>query len=119
MLPARDMNPDLEQFRARLAGKSGPQRWRSRGELGQTPEFRACLEREFPVGASEWPDADETGGGMARRQFLTLVGASLALAGLAGCSPRTREKIVPYADQPEQILPGKPLFYATAMPLGG
>ncbi len=113
------MNPALEQYRARLAGQSGPQLWRSLEELGNTPEFRACLEREFPVGAAEWPEADEAGGGLARRQFLKLAGASLALAGLAGCSPRTREKIVPYADQPEQIIPGKPLFYATAMPLNG
>ena len=48
-----------------------------------------------------------------------LAGASLALAGFAGCSPRSREKIVPYADQPEQIIPGKPLVYATAIPLNG
>ena len=113
------MNADLEHFRARLAGQSGPQLWRSLEELGNTPEFRACLEREFPVGASEWSAADEAGGGMGRRQFLMLAGASLALAGFAGCSPRSREKIVPYADQPEQIIPGKPLFYATAMPLNG
>ena len=113
------MNPDLEQFRARLAGQSGPQLWRSLEELGNTPEFRACLEREFPVGASEWTAADEAGNGMGRRQFLMLAGASLALAGFAGCSPRSREKIVPYADQPEQIIPGKPLFYASAMPLNG
>ncbi len=109
------MSPDLEQFRARLAGQSGPRLWRSLEELGNTPEFRACLEREFPVGASEWPQE----GGIGRRQFLTLVGASLALAGFAGCSPRAREKIVPYVDQPEQIIPGKGLRYATAMPLNG
>ena len=71
------------------------------------------------MGASEWAAADEAGGGMGRRQFLKLAGASLALAGFAGCSPRSREKIVPYADQPEQIIPGKPLFYASAMPLDG
>ena len=115
------MTPDLEIFRARLAGQSGPQLWRSLEELGNTPEFRACLEREFPVGASEWSDEGASGedGGMGRRRFLSLVGASLALAGFAGCSPRSREKIVPYADQPEQIIPGKPLRYATAMPLNG
>ncbi len=113
------MNPDLEQFRARLAGQSGPQLWRSLEELGNTPEFRVCLEREFPVGASEWTAADEAGNGIGRRQFIMLAGASLALAGLAGCSPRSREKIVPYADQPEQVIPGKPLFYASAMPLNG
>ncbi len=112
----------IEQFRARLAGQSGPQLWRSLEELGNDAEFRACLEREFPVGASEWPEPDEHGNveGMGRRQFLTLVGASLALAGFAGCSNnREREKIVPYVNQPEQIIPGKPLYYATAIPLGG
>ncbi len=114
------MNSDLVHFRARLAGQSGPQLWRSLEELGNTPEFRACLEREFPVGASEWPEqGTASDGGMGRRQFLTMVGASLALAGFAGCSPRSREKIVPYVDQPEQIIPGRGLLYATAMPLNG
>ncbi len=116
------MNHDLAQFRARLAGQSGPQLWRSLEELGHSPEFRACLEREFPAGASEWPeadDADEADGGIGRRHFLKLAGASLALAGFAGCSPRSREKIVPYVDQPEQIIPGQGLLYATAMPLNG
>ncbi len=113
------MNPDIEQFRARLAGQSGPRLWRSLEELGNTPEFRACLEREFPVGASEWPEEGDSKEGVGRRQFLTMVGASLALAGFAGCSPRSREKIVPYVDQPEQIIPGKGLRYATAMPLNG
>ena len=112
------MPPDLAQYRARLAGQSGPQFWRSLEELGQSAEFRACLEREFPAGASEWDEA-EASGGMGRRQFLTLMGASLALAGLSGCTPRSREKIVPYVDQPEQIIPGQPLYYATAMPLNG
>jgi molybdopterin-containing oxidoreductase family iron-sulfur binding subunit len=95
--------------------RGGDQRrmWRSLEEWEDSPEFRTWLEREFPPGASEWPDA------MGRRQFLTLVGASLALAGFAGCSPSVHQKIVPYVDQPEQIVPGKPLIYATAMPLNG
>jgi MoCo/4Fe-4S cofactor protein with predicted Tat translocation signal len=112
------MSSDLARFRTRLEGQSGPQFWRSLEELGQSADFRACLEREFPAGASEWDEAD-AGGGMHRRQFLTLMGASLALAGLSGCTPRSREKIVPYVDQPEQIIPGQPLYYATAMPLNG
>ena len=115
------MTPDLASFRARLTGQAGPRLWRSLEELGNTPEFRACLEREFPVGASEWPEegATTTSGGMGRRHFLTLVGASLALAGFTACDPRSREKIVPYVDQPEQIVPGKGLLYASAMPLNG
>ena len=49
------------------------------------------------------------------------MGASLALAGLNGCgraAPQD-EKIVPYVNQPEQIVPGRPLFFATAFPMGG
>ena len=58
---------------------------------------------------------------MNRRQFLTLMGASLALAGLSGCSvrPAPSRTVVPYVRQPEEIVPGRPLFYATAMTLGG
>jgi MoCo/4Fe-4S cofactor protein with predicted Tat translocation signal len=72
----------IKAFQAKLAGKTGPLLWRSLEELAGTPEFRAWLEREFPVGATEWPEADAIG----RRKFLGLLGASLALAGLAGCS---------------------------------
>ena len=104
----------FKAFQAKLSGKTGPLLWRSLEELADTPEFRACLEREFPSDAAEWPAADVIG----RRKFLGLMGASLALAGLTGCS-RPREKILPYVDQPEQIVPGTPLFYATAMPWHG
>ena len=58
---------------------------------------------------------------MTRRRFLTLMGASLALMGLNGCStqPAPREKIMPYVRQPEAMVLGKPLYFATAMPLAG
>ena len=71
------------------------------------------------MGASEWPAADEAGNGMGRRQFHHAGGRVAGAGGVGGVQPRSREKIVPYVDQPEQIIPGKPLFYATAMPLGG
>jgi molybdopterin-containing oxidoreductase family iron-sulfur binding subunit len=87
--------------------------WRSLEELADTPEFREFLQREFPRQASEWND------GLSRRQFLTLMGASLALAGVTGCSSGDdRETIVPYVRAPEHVVPGKPLYFATAMPLG-
>ena len=54
-----------------------------------------------------------------RRQFLKLMGASLALAGVSACTRQPPEKIVPYVTQPEEIVPGRPLFFATAMPQGG
>jgi molybdopterin-containing oxidoreductase family iron-sulfur binding subunit len=89
--------------------------WCSLEELVDTREFRELVEREFPAQADAWPDP------LSRRQFLTLMGASLALGGLTGCSskPAPPDKIVPYVKQPEEIVPGKPLFYATSMTLGG
>jgi molybdopterin-containing oxidoreductase family iron-sulfur binding subunit len=93
----------------------GRQFWRGLEELMETEAFRDYLGREFPEQAAEWTDP------ISRRHFLTLMGASLALAGLSGCStqPAPREKIMPYVRQPEEIVPGKPLFFATAMTLGG
>ena len=45
------------------------------------------------------------------------MGASLALAGVTACTRQPTENIVPYVRAPEELIPGKPLFYATAMPL--
>jgi MoCo/4Fe-4S cofactor protein with predicted Tat translocation signal len=104
---------DLSAIRARLAGKEGPQFWRSLDEVAQTPEFEAMLHREFPQGASEFTDP------AGRRDFLRLMGASIALAGAAACTRQPEEKIIPYVKAPEEIVPGKPLFFATAMTLGG
>ena len=87
--------------------------WRSLEEMADTEEFREFVAREFPQAAEEWDDPVE------RRTFLKLMGASLALAGLSGCSYQPPEKIVPYVIQPEEIVPGKALFFATAMQLGG
>ncbi len=67
---------------------------------------------EFPLGAGDWPHE------LSRRRFLQLMGASVALA-TAGCTRNPRETIVPYRVQPEEIIPGKPLYYATALTLGG
>jgi MoCo/4Fe-4S cofactor protein with predicted Tat translocation signal len=83
--------------------------WRSLAQIEDRPEFRAFLEREFPEGASELPD------GITRRDMMMLLGASLSLAGLAGCR-RPVEEIVPYVTAPEQIVPGIPRYYATTMP---
>jgi MoCo/4Fe-4S cofactor protein with predicted Tat translocation signal len=104
---------DLSAIRARLAGKQGPAFWRSLDEVAETPEFQAMLHREFPTGASEFTDP------AGRRDFLRLMGASIALAGAAACTRQPTEHIVPYVRQPEDLIPGKPLFYATAMPFAG
>src|SRR6266446_3728519 len=87
--------------------------WRSLEELADAPEFREFVAREFPQQAEEWNDPFE------RRTFLKLMGASLALAGLSGCAFQPPEKIVPYVKQPEEEVPGKALFFATASSLGG
>ncbi|HEX7183867.1 MAG TPA: TAT-variant-translocated molybdopterin oxidoreductase [Thermoanaerobaculia bacterium] len=104
---------DISEVRARLQEKKGPEFWRSLEELAATPQFEEMMHREFPRYASEWPE------GVSRRGFLQLAGASLALAGLAGCTTQPEEKIVPYVRQPEQIVPGKPLYFATALTLNG
>jgi MoCo/4Fe-4S cofactor protein with predicted Tat translocation signal len=91
----------------------GPDFWRSLEEYAGTPEFAERLGREFPQYASEWDE------GVSRRRFLELSGASLALAGLTACVKQPREGLVPYVRQPEEVVPGRPLFFATAFTLGG
>jgi molybdopterin-containing oxidoreductase family iron-sulfur binding subunit len=94
----------------KLQGGSGPRYWRSLEELQQTPEFLEFLQREFPEDASTWQDPN------GRRDFLRVMGASLALAGLSSaCTRQPEERIVPYVKMPEQVVPGRPLFYATAL----
>ena len=85
--------------------------WRSLAQREDRPESRAFLEREFPVGASELPE------GITRREMMMLLGASLSLAGLAGCR-RPVEEIVPFVSAPEDLVPGIPRSYATTMPFG-
>ena len=92
---------------------SGKSYWRSLEELADSPVFEEFVQREFPQQAEEWSDALE------RRTFLKLMGASLALAGLSGCVIQPPEKIVPYTKQPEEEVPGKALYFATAFSLGG
>jgi len=82
--------------------------WRSLEELAGTPGFEKQLHREFPRGAFEWTNE------MQRRDFLRLMGASVALAGLGACTKQPIEKIVPYVNQPERVVPGKPLHFASA-----
>jgi MoCo/4Fe-4S cofactor protein with predicted Tat translocation signal len=109
-----------EQTEARTDAPAKPERgargrrlWRGLEELADTPEFRAHLENEFPHGPND-PAAK-----LDRRELMKVMAASAAFAGLTGCTKLPTQKIVPYVRQPEQIIPGKPLFYATAVTLGG
>jgi molybdopterin-containing oxidoreductase family iron-sulfur binding subunit len=104
---------DLTSIRERLAQAGGRTYWRSLEELAGTPAFQEYLHREFPSQASEFSDP------AGRRQFLKLMAASLALAGAGACTRQPAELIVPYVRPPEELVPGKPLFFATAMPMGG
>jgi MoCo/4Fe-4S cofactor protein with predicted Tat translocation signal len=107
----------LEGINLRAPGVSKPagkKVWRSLEELAGTKQFETMVHREFPHLASEWND------GPSRRNFLKLMSASLALAGLSACTLRkTEEKIVPYVDAPEEVIPGRPLFFASTMPFAG
>jgi len=122
--PSRAAAPtrlDLEAVRRELRDKRGPEFWRSLDELAGTPEFQELLHREFPRQASEWiePLGESASSGTSRRAFLQLSSASLALAGLTACTRQPIEKIVPYVEQPEQVVPGRPLFFATTLVQGG
>ena len=103
-------------IRTRLASPTtpdGPAYWRSLDELANTEEFQDFVAREFPSQASEFNDP------AGRRQFLKLMGASLALAGVSACTRQPDEMIVPYVRQPEEVIPGRPIFFATSMTAGG
>lgn len=98
----------MKKDKLNIAGKDY---WRSLDQLSDTPQFQRFLHSEFPESVFE------VKGNMNRRNFLTLMGASMAMAGLTACR-KPVEKIVPYVKSPEEILPGIPQYYATTMPLG-
>jgi molybdopterin-containing oxidoreductase family iron-sulfur binding subunit len=106
--PAAPMT--LAQVREKLKAVKGKKYWRSIDELANTAEFQAAVEREFPGSAQEWIDP------VSRRGFMKLMGASLALAGLAGCTKQPDEPIYPYVKAPEDLILGKPMYFATAHP---
>src|SRR6516165_6690084 len=97
-------------FRHPPENLTGKRYWRSVEELADTPQFRSWLEREFPAGAAELD-------GVSRRNFLRLMGASMALAGigLSGCR-RPEAHLVPYTKSVEWLIPGKAVLYTTSMP---
>ncbi len=113
--PSSILEPQAAPPQARILDprSTGKQYWRSLEELAETDEFQELLHREFPEQATEWSDP------VGRRKFLKLMSASFALAGLTACTRQPTEYIAPYVRQPEELVPGKPAFFATAMPLDG
>ena len=105
---------DLAAVRARLSQESGKRFWQSLDELADTEEFRNFKENEFPAKADLSIPArfsDE----VKRRDMLKLIGVSAALTGLGACTKLPTEHIVPYVKPPEEIIPGRPLFYASSV----
>ena len=86
--------PDLAAIRAEIEKKHGREYWRSLRDLASTPEFRELVEREFPRQAIGWSEDEDSVEG--RRNFLKLMGASLALAGLTACTRQPTEFIMPF-----------------------
>lgn len=112
-IPVDVLAVDAASMRQQLAGKQGSGYWRSLAELAQTPGYAELQQGEFI-------DAAPLGQGMiSRRSVLKLLGASMALAGLTGCRRQPQEHIIPYVEMPEQLIPGRPRYYATAVTVGG
>jgi molybdopterin-containing oxidoreductase family iron-sulfur binding subunit len=110
--PARK-SIDIGALRERLASGRGPAFWRTLDEAAETEELKEYVEQEFPGLSGQIPEGTD------RRSLLKVMAASLAMAGAAACTKQPKELIVPYVRQPENIIPGLPLFYATAMTTGG
>ncbi len=104
---------DIDELRERLADMEGTSFWRGLEEVAGTETFRSYLHREFPR------EASRLGSEIDRRNFMKLSAASLALAGIAGCEPEQRDKIIPYVEKPEEVVPGEPLFFASTFQFGG
>ncbi len=91
---------------------SGSSYWRSISQYRGEAEFSEYLDREFPVAASEFPE------GVSRRRWMQLMGASLAIAGAAGCR-YPKETIEPFVIRPEGRVPGESYQRATSFELAG
>ncbi|MEM7394067.1 MAG: TAT-variant-translocated molybdopterin oxidoreductase [Verrucomicrobiota bacterium] len=103
---------DLSEVRETLSEQKGRGFWQGLEQLSDNSRFKDLVRREFPRHHNAFIDVD-------RRDFLKLAGASMAFAGLTGCTRQPMEKIVPYVRAPEEIVPGRPLYYATTMTLAG
>src|SRR5690349_16555512 len=112
-MPSQDSKQNFALLRNKILAQNGKEYWRSVEEFVDAPEFEEFVKREYPDHAETWDDS------LSRRNFIKVMGASLALAGLSGCVIQPPEKIVPYVSQPEGMLPGRPLFFATSYSIGG
>ena len=112
-MASKESMSNFAGLRDKILNKTGKDYWRSVEEFVDAPEFNDFVNKEFPQHADELKDS------VSRRNFIKVMGASLALAGLSGCVIQPAEKVVPYVQQPEGYTPGKSLLFATAITLGG
>ncbi len=108
-----DSKEKFAKTRREILSKSGKEYWRSVEEFVDAPGFDEYVKREYPVHSEDWNSS------FSRRSFVKLMGGTLALAGLSGCVIQPPEKIVPYVRPDEDVIPGIPIYFATAMSLGG
>src|SRR4051812_43780700 len=112
-MPSQDSKQNFALLRNRILAQNGKEYWRSVEEFVDAPEFEEFVKREHPDRGENWDASLSVG------TFMGVMGASLQLAGLSGCVIQPPEKIVPYVTAPQDSLPGRPLFFATAYTLGG
>jgi len=112
-MSSKDGATSFAVLKDKILATSGKEYWRSVEEFVDAPEFEEFVKYEYPAHAEEWDNS------LSRRNFLKVMGASLAFAGLSGCVIQPAEKIVPYVSQPVGLVPGKPLFFATSVSMGG
>ncbi len=110
---SKDSKTNFASLKDKILRQNGKEYWRSVEEFVDAPEFEEFVKYEYPEQAEEWDSS------LSRRNFVKVMGASLAFAGLSGCVIQPAEQIVPYVNQPDGLIPGKPLFFATSMTLGG
>lgn len=112
-MTSSDSKNNFALLRDKILSQNGKEYWRSVEEFVDAPEFEEFVTREYPHEAETWDSS------LSRRNFVKVMGASLALAGLSGCVIQPAEQIVPYVTPQEGLLPGKANFFATSMTLGG
>ena len=112
-MASKDSKTNFALLKEKILGQNGKQYWRSVEEFVDAPEFEEFVKYEYPEQAEEWDKS------LSRRNFVKVMGASLAFAGLSGCVIQPAEQIVPYVSTPDGVIPGTPQFFATSMSLGG
>jgi Fe-S-cluster-containing dehydrogenase component/anaerobic selenocysteine-containing dehydrogenase len=102
-----------QEVPASMSEKQDSAYWRHASEHEGTVAVDQEKHQEFDA---QNPDQLDPAG---RRNFMKVMGASMMLGSLASCARQPEEKIVPYVKPPEERIPGRPDYYATAVSLAG